>query len=1126
VSREEERKLVTVLFADLTGSTALGEQLDPERLRALLSEYFSAMGSVVERWGGTVEKFIGDAVMAVFGIPRMHEDDAERALRAALEMQASLARMNPQILERHGVRLSMRVGVNAGEVIAGAGGDQFMVTGDAVNVAARLQQTADPGQIVVGQRAYLTVRGGFRFEPLEEKALKGKSLPVGAWRLVEPASLVRPRGVPGLATRMVGRDRELAHLESLYAASVEEARPRLVTILGEAGVGKTRLTEEFLTRVQAAPGPVDVHRGRCLSYGQGITYWALQEILWGAAGIVLGDSSAEAGEKLRRLVEQAFRDLEAQPEEIDRVTFALAVTAGIFLEDNPLGRMSPESIGEELGLAWPRFLTALASSRPLVVVVEDLHWAEAPLLEMIERLVARSSGPVLVVATTRNEFADVHPGWTARAGTSQVGLEALTETHAEDLVRDLLPSASEELSTIILAAAEGNPFFAEEIVLHLIDQRVLVRRDSELIEVGRPARVAIPDTVRALLATRVDSLPTDEKRTLQEAAVVGRIFWTSALERMYPGAPVRTTLRALEDKALVLARPASELPGQIEFAFNNALTREVAYESIPRARRARAHAELAHWIEDQAADRRGEFVDLIAHHYECAAHPEDADLGWPDDPETRGEIHAMAVATLLEAGAAAKTRFAIDQAIAFGDRALALGRNDADRLAALELKAGAAHAAVRTDQAWGWYVEALQVAQRVADSEALRRLRAHATLLWARYGGAFATDDWKVQAREIVERGLEDLGEDTVTFETAALLIGRSEFVIWDIGAPEGDARRDAARAVEIATAIDSPSLLSYALDNLAGLGEREGFCESAAIAEQTLPLARNMVDRVEAHEVLCTAAHALADAGRFEAAADVAGEAAEQATRLGPHHKIHAAAAQTSGLLPTGRLGELLVATADVADLVMEEGEHTCPRGVWALAGRALALFEAEDRSGAEATVDLLDRAGPEERTLIPWRLYRAAEALRPLTGLQATRDRLTRIRGPELLTSRILRLRAELPVRALGGEWDRFRDLGVEARNVSEPACALYLDWIVEWGEAVQAASKGQSAGALVKALAATTSLEAYGERYTAARLLVDLLPLLAPPEARRLAGELLPLLEDMGARTSAEEARGYSA
>jgi class 3 adenylate cyclase/tetratricopeptide (TPR) repeat protein len=1118
--KEEERKLVTVLFADVVGSTSLGEQLDPERLRALLREYFSAMASTIERWGGTVEKFIGDAVMAVFGIPQMHEDDAERALRAALDMHASLEEMNPQILERHGVRLSMRVGVNTGDVIAGAGGDQLMVTGDAVNVAARLQQTAEPGQVVAGERTYLATRGALVFQPLREGTLKGKSTPVRAWRLVEPGDRVRPRGVPGLATRMVGRDRQLELLKSLYTAVAEEERPRFVSIVGEAGVGKTRLTEEFLSWARSA----SVYRGRCLSYGQGITYWALREVLGGAAGIVLGDPGTVAGERLRKLVAGAFEASAAESEDIDRVIYALAITAGISLEGNPLDRMSPESIGEELGLAWPRFLTALAVNGPVVVVVEDLHWAEPPLLDMMEHLVSRAAGPILVVATARHEFAQLRPGWSGGPAMSSVGLEPLTEAQGEEFVRELLPSVSEALRRTVLGAVEGNPFFAEEIVRHLIDRGVLVRRHREVLEGARPPELAIPDTVRALLATRIDGLPAEEKRALQDASVVGRIFWVAALERMRPDAPVRAALRALEDRGLVVARPTSELLGQPAFAFNHGLTREVAYESIPRARRARAHAELARWTEELVGDRRGEFVELMAYHYEQAAHPEDADLAWPDDPARREEARSKAVTTLLEAGEAARTKFAIDQAIGFAERALTLARSDGESLAALELRARAAHAGVRVERAWAWYMEALALAERIGDLRAITRLRANATLMWSRYGGAFPNDDWKPQAAEIVLRGLEEVGEEAVTFETGALLQGRGGFRYWGVASrPLEEARHDLERAVDIAEALDSPYLLSYALDSLAASVWENGYCGMREFAERTLAVARRMPDRVEAHEMLVTAARCLEEIGRFEEAAAVAGEAAEQAAPLSPHHRIHATFVQANHLLPTGRLTELLEATEEVAGLIREEGGHTCGLGSQSLAGYALALFESGDREAAQRSVEVLDQTEVSLQP-VPDAHYRVIEVIRPIVGLERAAQRLEQSGAPKDVGSRVWQLRAALIMHALGGDTASWEALAAEAQALGASACAPYLGWIAEWGDAVLLARNGRPTEALARASEPLSSLDAYGDRYAATRLMVDLLPFLDKADAASAADEILPRLEEMGALASSAEARRF--
>jgi class 3 adenylate cyclase len=1119
---EEERKLVTVLFADLTGSTALGERLDPERLRALLSDYFAAMASVIESWGGVVEKFIGDAVMSVFGIPTAHEDDPERALHAALEMLARLGELNATIAERHGVQLAMRIGVNSGEAIAGAGGDQFMVTGDVVNVAARLQQTADPGEVVAGDRTYLAARGVFLFEPLADKALKGKSLPIRAWRVIGTAELTRPRGVPGVSSRLVGREHELALLETLYGRSLEEAHPALVTILGQAGIGKTRLTEEFLARADSGPEAPAVYTGRCLPYGEGITYWALREILWVAARILLGDGGDVAAVKLVKLVRGVFDGLGVEAAEVDRVLFALATTAGIALAENPLDEMSPESIGEELALAWPRFLSALAARRPTLVVIEDLHRAEPPLLDMIEHLVSRSIGPAFVIATGRPELAEVRPGWSARQGMSQISLEPLPDSQTEQLLEELLPQVGSGLRQRILTAAEGNPLFAEEIVAHLIDEGMLARTEDGIVEVAPDAPLTIPDTVRALIAARVDALPVEEKRTLQDAAVVGRIFWATTLESMRAG-QVRPSLRTLEGKGLVVTRPASSLPGQTELAFRHGLVREVAYESIPKGRRARAHAEVGRWIEELAGDRRDEYVELIAYHYESAARPENSELAWPTDTARRDEVRTKAIAALLSAGRGATTRFAIDQALGFGDRVLALAQADAERLAALELKAQAAHAGVRADEAWSYYLDALAAAERLGDRGVSQRLRANATLLWCRYAGAFTGEEWKPKAIEIVRRGLDEAGEEGASFEIGALLAGRSGFGFWKM-APQSKevARRDAERAVAIAEAIGSQRLLSYALDSLAAEVRREGFCESADLAERALAVSKAMEDRGEAHELLVTAALEFADAGRFDDAAVAASEATLLAARLGPHRRLHAGSAQTRALLPPGRLGELLEATAEAPDLVAEEGMHTCFHGLAALAGQAIGAFEAGDGDAVKRALEVYDTtavSGPGINA------SQATEILRPLIGADEARRRLEKVAGGERTDTEVYRLRVELQLTALERDWGRFTGLAGEARTLARSACAPYLDWIADWGEAIELAESGRTSEATAKARAAAFALEAYGERYLAARLLVDLLPFLDAGAANELAEEAVRRLEAMGARGSAEEAKRWA-
>ena len=395
-----ERKLVTVLFADAMGSTSLADRLDPERLRTVLDSYFAAMAAAVDSWGGTVEKFIGDAVMAVFGVPAVREDDAERALSAAMEMVERLEDLNRELQARHGLTLRMRIGVNTGEVVTGASGgsSQRLVSGDPVNVAARLQAEAEPDAILAGERTYLAARHSFRFGGPMDLQLKGKPDVVRARRVLGKAAESK-RGVPGLSSPLIGRTSELQALDSLLDEVLEARRPRLVTVLGPAGVGKSRLVHEFVSGIGDQRPAALVLRGRCLAAGHGITYWALGEILRASCGIRLDDQTEVALEKLRAEV----------PDE--RTVQALAATAGIAVPGSELEHLGPQAVLEELAAAWPKLATAQAAAELAVWVVEDLHWAGDPLLEMLERVIARSTGPLLIIGTARADLVEAHPGF-------------------------------------------------------------------------------------------------------------------------------------------------------------------------------------------------------------------------------------------------------------------------------------------------------------------------------------------------------------------------------------------------------------------------------------------------------------------------------------------------------------------------------------------------------------------------------------------------------------------------------------------------------------------------------------------------------------------------------------------
>jgi class 3 adenylate cyclase/tetratricopeptide (TPR) repeat protein len=575
----ESRKTVTVLFCDVTGSTALGERLDPESQRAVMSSYFEGMRAVLERHGGTVEKFIGDAVMAVFGIPTVHEDDALRAVSAAAAMRERLDELNRQLERERGIRIAMRIGVNTGEVVAGdPGGGQKFVTGDPVVVAKRLESAAAPGDVLLGEETARLVRGAARLEPLGPVALKGKAAPVTAWRLLD-VDADAPAFARRLDAPLVGREDELMRLIDLVDAVAVERACRLVTVVADAGVGKSRLARELAGRLGDRASFLT---GRCLPYGDGITFWPLREILAQAGG--LDAAAALGGGEEAGLV-------------VDLVRGAIGSGSG------------DTAGGEETFWAVRKLVEALARDRPLVLCVEDVHWAEPTLLELLEYLSAWiRDAPVLLLCLSRPDLAEEHPSWPGVRADSLLPLPPLTESETGELVDALAREAGldESMRERIAGAAEGNPLFVEQL--------------TELLAEEPDALHSLPPTIHALLAARLDRLGRDERAVLERAAVMGREFWRRAVVELTPDeerGDVGSHLLALVRKNLL--RPDAPASGAEDgFRFSHVLVRDTAYAAMPKEARADLHERFAGWIEANLAERAAELDEIVGYHLEQA----------------------------------------------------------------------------------------------------------------------------------------------------------------------------------------------------------------------------------------------------------------------------------------------------------------------------------------------------------------------------------------------------------------------------------------------------------------------------------------------------------------------------
>ena len=935
----EERKLVTVLFADVTSSTALGDQLDPERLRALLAEYFAAMSAVIGSWGGTVEKYIGDAIMAVFGAPLVREDDAERALHAALEMLERLESVNQELSRRHRVSLRIRIGLNTGEVVApqgGAASGQLIVSGDAVNVAARLEQAADPGTVLVGERTYLAARHAFAFGDASHLTVKGKPEPIAARRLLEP----RPeatRGIPGLQAPMVGRERELGTVMGLLDEAIETAEPRLVLVFGPAGIGKSRLVREALVGADQRRADVRILRGRCLAAGHGITFWALGEILRAACEISLGDSAETSREKLHRALRELLEPLAMAAPEVDETIAALAATANISLPQSPIASLEPRELADVMARAWPSFVTALAHAAPAVLVIEDLHWADDQLLEMLEQISTRATGGVLILATARPEFAEQHPGFGAPAGATALTLRPLTDAQSTALVDALLDidDLPDGLRGEILARAEGNPFFLEEILRRLIDEGAIVRAEDRWVATSSAAQVELPDSIHALLAARIDGLPAEEKRVLQDAAVVGRAFWEAALGGGRATGDAAALLRNLERRGLVVARPTSTLPGQVEYLFRHALIRDVAYAAVPKARRAIAHAEVGEWIERLAGERLAEMAELVAHHYRSAVAGADADLAWAADPERRDTIRRRAFQSLVAAGAGARRRFAVAKAIDLHGQALELAASDAERAVALEELGDDHDSLYHGDEAIDAYQRAAEAA-RAGRPEALPSIATKAVLMAQRVG-AFQRQPSAELLEAMVEESLPIATDEPVR---ARLLAARACMSrVWEgsrLGREQSHAPRDpvpaedrirsAEEAWRMADRLGLPDVAYLASDALVGLyWLNEDYSAYHTVAQRQLAMVDTLTSERQRADVFFGAAAAQAELGDFNGSLATALGGLEIARRLSPHEMMHLSFGAMNAAFYVGDWAKVLELMPAHLEAERAEGDVLC---------------------------------------------------------------------------------------------------------------------------------------------------------------------------------------------------------
>jgi predicted ATPase/class 3 adenylate cyclase len=875
-----ERRLVSILFADIVGHTTFSEAHDAEDVRELLSRYFESARTVIERYGGTVEKFIGDAVMAVWGAPIAQEDDAERAVRAALDLVAAVSALGADV---GAPELRARAGVLTGEAAVTLGAEgQGMVAGDLVNTASRIQSAAEPDMVLVGEATKRAAEAAIVFENAGSHSLKGKSEPIALWQAVRVISLLGGAArSTGLEPPFVGRDRELRLVKELYHATAEDRRSHLVSVVGIGGIGKSRLSWEFEKYVDGLAGNVWWHSGRCLAYGEGVAFWALADMVRGRAGIVEDEETASAREKLRAAIEKHLLD----PQERRFAEPRLAHLLG--LEEGVVGDQ------ENLFAAARMFFERLAQTGPTALVFEDIHWADSALLDFIEYLVEWSRDvPLFVLTLCRPDLQDRRPTWgSGKRNFTSIFLEPLSSDAMEVLLTEPVPGLSEELRARILERAEGVPFYAVETVRMLLDRGVLVREGHTYRLAGEIETLEVPETLQALIAARLDGLSAEERRSVQQASVLGRTFTLRGLASVssVPETDLEQILASLMRKEVVSLSADPLSPERGQYGFLQDLVKKVAYDTLSRKERKTLHLAAAEHLTSLGDD--DEIVEVLAAHYL------DAYRAAPDDEDAAG-IRDEARQMLVRAAERAASLAADEEAQHAYERAIELSDDRAVQADLHEHAGLMAWIGARQDEADSHFEQSIALFDSAGETHARARVEARqAQIMW---------DTGRLEdGLERMERSYQALSEEEPDADLAVLAAQLGRFLYF-AGRYEVALERIES-ALELAEGLALPETFSMALNTKGIIYVGHGrTLEGIALLRYALEVALENDKPTAALRAYFNLADSLSQVDRYEEAEACVRDGLAFARRVGNRYQELLFLGQTYPLFALGKWDEV----------------------------------------------------------------------------------------------------------------------------------------------------------------------------------------------------------------------------